>query len=118
MLPKNQRLTGNRTDYLLRKGKKTGTALFALKYLPRRPSPSAAWNKSRFCVIVSTKLFPKAVQRNRLRRQIYEILRLRPALPSVPVDLVLIAKPPLTKLDFQDMAKNLTHALQNLTPLS
>lgn len=118
MLPKTQRLTGNRIDYLLRKGKKTGTAFFALKHLPRQPSPSPAANKSRFCVIVSTKLFPKAVQRNRLRRQIYEIFRLHPDLPPVPVDIVVIAKPELTKLDFQDMAKNLIQALQNLTPLS
>lgn len=79
---------------------------------------AAPGNKSRFCVVVSTKLFPKAVQRNHLRRQIYEIFRIHPDLPPVPVDLVVIAKPPVTELNFQDLTKNLIQALQNLIPLS
>jgi len=109
MLPKNQRLTSNRIEYLLKKGKKTGNDFFTIKYLPNQLK-----TKSRFCVIVSSKIHPKAVERNRLRRQIFEIFRLHPALPSAPADIVVIAKTPLTKLNYQELTGALTLALKNL----
>lgn len=112
MLPKKQRLTSNRIEYLLKKGKKNGNHFFTIKYLPNR-------NKNnRFCVVVSTKIFPKAVQRNHLRRQIYEIFRSKPELPSVPTDLVVIAKSPLVKMNFQELSKTILQTLQNLTSSS
>lgn len=109
MLSKNQRLTGNRIEYLFKKGKKSGNTYFTIIYSPSRNT------QSRFCVIVSTKIFAKAVQRNRLRRQIYEIFRLHPELPSTPVDLVVIAKTALTKLKFQELSNVFIKALQHLT---
>jgi ribonuclease P protein component len=109
MLPKTQRLTRNRIESLLKKGRKSGTNFFTVKYLVNNRA------SSRFCIVVSTKIYPKAVDRNRLRRQIYEILRLHPRLPPTPSDLIVIAKAPLTKLKFQDLAQTFIHSLQNLT---
>ncbi len=112
MLPKNQRLSSNRIEYLLKKGKKNGNTFFTIKYLPNRQT------KNRFCVIVSSKIAPKAVQRNHIRRQIYEIFRLHPQLPSAPSDIAVIAKIPLTKLSYPELTKTLVQALQNLITLS
>jgi len=112
MLPKNQRLTSNRIEYLLKKGKKNGNSFLTVKYLQNRQK------KSRFCAVVSLKVTPKAVQRNRLRRQLFEIFRLHPDLPSVPTDIVVIAKLPLTKLNFQELTKTLVQTLQNITSSS
>lgn len=86
MLSKQQRLTKNRIDYLFKKGKKVANNHFVVKYL-RTSYPS-----SRFCVVASVTLFPKAVARNRFRRQIYEILRLHPKLPLQSLDVMLITK--------------------------
>ncbi len=119
MLPKSQRLTSNRIEYLLRKGRrsteggrKNGNLFFTVKYLTTQQP------QSRFCVIVSTKIFPKAVERNHLRRQIYEVFRLHPELPSFSADIVVIAKTPLTKLNFQDLTKTIVQLLKNITKTS
>ena len=110
MLPKNQRLASNRIEHVLKKGRKNGNAFLIIKYLPNRQT------KSRFCVIVSVKIFAKAVERNRLRRQIFEIFRTHPELPRSPSDIVIIAKIALTKLNFQDLTTTLLQSLQNITP--
>ena len=108
MLSKTQRLTSNRIDYLLRKGKKTGNAFLTLKYLQ---TPNAI---SRFCVIVSSKILAKAVERNHLRRQIYEIIRNYQHLLTSSFDIIVIARFPLARLDFQHLNAAITSLLQNL----
>jgi len=122
MLPKNQRLASNRIEYLLKKGRRysevlkkspyTSTNFFTLKHLPNR------FTHSRFCVVVSSKVFPKAVDRNLLRRRLYEIFRLHPELPALPSDIVVIAKIPATHLNFTELKQNIVHTLQNLTKTS
>ena len=124
MLPKTQRLASNRIEHILKKGKttaqhrqaggsgKNGKSCFIIKYLPNRQT------KSRFCVIVSIKVLPKAVERNRLRRQIFEILRTHPELPRSPTDIVIIANIHITKLNFKDLTTTILQTLQNITPTS
>lgn len=111
MLPKSHRLAKNRIEHILKKGRKKSNHFFTIKYLP-----NSRHNHSRFCVMTSIKISPKAVERNRLRRQIYEIFRLNPQLPTSPYDLVVIVKPPLSKLSFQELTKSILINLQNLTP--
>jgi len=108
MLPKDQRLTSNRIEYLFKKGRNIGNAFLVMRHMPNKK------DKSRFCIIVSTKIFAKAVERNRLRRQIYEIIRRNPLPNSTPSDIALIAKIPLTKLNFQALTKTILQTLQNL----
>lgn len=108
MLPKDQRLTSNRIEYLFKKGRKIGNSFLVVRHMSNKK------DKSRFCIIVSTKIFAKAVQRNLLRRQIYEIIRNNPQLPSTPSDIAVIVKIPLTKLNFRDLTKTILQTLQNL----
>lgn len=64
--------------YLYRNGDAVRSHLITLKYIknPRRKN-------SRFTVVVSKKVIKSAVRRNRIRRQIYEIVRLEePTLKS------------------------------------
>ena len=109
MLPKTQRLTANRIEYLFKKGKKSGNSFLTIKYLAN------SHQYHRFCVIVSSEIFPNAIQRNHLRRQLYQIFRLHPELPAVPSDLVVIAKPSLTKLNFQELQSTIIQTLQHIT---
>lgn len=97
MLPTKLRLKTSRVKQLLYKGLRNGNHYFNLKF-------SATNNKaSRFCVIVSAKIYPKAVDRNRLRRQLYEIIRLNKELLIKNFDIILIAKPSIKDLSFQTL---------------
>ena len=63
---------------------------------------------------MSSKIFPKAVDRNLLRRRLYEIFRLHPKMPITPSDMVVIARISATKLKFQELNQTIIHILQNL----
>ena len=58
-------------------------------------------NSSRFAVIISAKVNKKAVVRNRLRRQMNEIIRQNLKKIKPGFDIILIAKPKLTELFFK-----------------
>src|SRR3989338_2299019 len=71
MLAKKYRLTKSRDFRRLQTRGRSGYNLFfKLVFLPNRLAAS------RLAVVVSTRLSKKAVQRNRLRRQCLEIMRL------------------------------------------
>jgi ribonuclease P protein component len=61
----------NSLRYVYSKGKAVRSQLFTIKYVPntRRTHP-------RFSVVVSKKVIKSAVGRNRIRRRMYEYLRL------------------------------------------
>jgi ribonuclease P protein component len=104
MIRRSFRLKATRIAYLFKKGKKVGNTHVTVKFLPSgEKSPS-----SRFCVVTSAKVSPKAVTRNRLRRQIYEIIRLNKELLEKKFDIAIITKPPILNLDFASMRKILT----------
>ncbi len=101
MIPQTLRLTKPRIAYILLKGKKINFDHLTGKFLPSQDSAS------HFCVVVSSKTAPLAVNRNRLRRQAYEIIRLNHALLARPCDLVIICKKTAANLVFQDLQQNI-----------
>lgn len=64
---------------------------------------------SQFAVVVSKKIEKKAVKRNRLRRQIYESLRLNLSLLKEFFTVVIIARPTLAgkNISFQALDKSI-----------
>jgi len=64
---------------------------------------------SRFAIVVSTKLSKKAVNRNRLRRQLFEIIRLNIEKTSMasPHKIVILPRAKALKLDYKNLEKNL-----------
>lgn len=108
MLPRSHRLQEKRIKYILKKGNKYSNIFFTIKYLP------CSQPFSRFCVIVSAKVEPKAVKRNRLRRRLYEIFRLYG--PKIPqnYDVVFIAKNPICSKSYEEIAKSLLPFFHNL----
>lgn len=71
---------------------------------------------SQFAVVVSKKISKKAVKRNRLRRQIYEALRLHLSLLKACFTVVVIARPTLVdkKVCFQDLNQSVNTFFNNL----
>jgi ribonuclease P protein component len=71
--------------------------------------------KQRFAVIVSKKVLKSAVGRNRIRRRIYEALRL--LLPSInqPADcLIMVFSSDIENMDFKELESNLLGLLKKV----
>jgi ribonuclease P protein component len=87
MLNRAHRFHGLRSlDFVYRQGKTVRTTDLALRYAnnPRRSS-------YRVAVVVSKKVSKSAVVRNRIRRRIYEVVRLQQLPAELAVDLVFSA---------------------------
>jgi len=67
---------------------------------------------SRFGLVVSTRISKKAVVRNRLRRQLSEIFRLKLKKILPGFDVMLLVKPGLAVLDFSQISAELINLLK------
>lgn len=81
---------------------KRGRSVYAGS-LGLRASPNNL-ETSRFTVVVSLKVSKKAVERNRLKRRLREILR-QEIMPAVKngIDGLILTQPPLLKLTFLEL---------------
>jgi ribonuclease P protein component len=85
MIPGTNRFHGhNSLNYVYRHGKTVRGPLFALKYAPNRNRQTY-----RLAVVVSKKISKAAVDRNRIRRRIYEVVRHQAGGISQPYDMVI-----------------------------
>jgi ribonuclease P protein component len=103
MIAKDFRLKRNQINYLLNKGDSLSSKLFIARYVENNKDFSG------FCVIISRKLSGKAVERNRLRRQIYEAIRTSGLTEKSTnnVDIALIPKKPILKKSFSEIKEDL-----------
>src|SRR3989339_587921 len=99
MIPRKFRLKKTDIEWVLKKGNQITVDLFIAKFLPALVTPN-------FAVIVSAKISGKAVERNRLKRKIYEAIR-QSALnqKSLPFKIVLIPKKRALKSDYGEISK-------------
>lgn len=67
---------------------------------------------SRFAFVVSTKVSKSAVKRNRLRRQLQEIIRLNLDKIKPGVDAVIMTRPEAVGSDYNELAKELVMILK------
>ena len=70
-------------------------------------------NKQRYAVVVSKKVLKSAVGRNRIRRRVYEAIRLE--LPKIqkPVDCIfIIYSKDILDIDFKEVQKNIRDLLK------
>ena len=116
-LPQRHRLRGQRLfDALYRRGKAVHGSAMVLRWLPadsERPSlsqdPPSPW---RCGVVVSSKVHKRAVQRNRLRRQLHESLRQAPFKPGLPnLWLMFSLKPGSAEWDRERLLGECRHLL-------
>ena len=76
-------------NYLHRKGKTVRGKLMSVRFIAnnKRQNP-------RFSVIVSKKVYKSAVKRNRIRRRIYEIIRVNINENSPIIDIAIVVYSP------------------------
>lgn len=109
MLSKNNRLHKEKEiKSLIHRGQTFFLPEFIIKYQQNQK------NSTRFTFVVSTKVDKKAVVRNRLKRQLREVIR--GVLPRVSggFDVLIIAKSSSLGLDFAGLTKQMTFALQKI----
>ncbi|MDH5596605.1 MAG: ribonuclease P protein component [Candidatus Peregrinibacteria bacterium] len=96
MLSKKNRIQNQRLIQKLgRQGTSFMTTHFIFKFLP------SDLPDSKFAIAISKKIAPKAVSRNKLRRQITESLRHNlPSIPSPVVALIIQKKGTPEKLEY------------------
>lgn len=101
MIATKYRVPKESIPYLLRKGAQSHSGLFIVR------SAQNDLDFSRFRVIVSKKLHKEAVDRNKLRRQIYEIIRTNEAKLPKKHDIILIPKKQILKKGFETIQKDI-----------
>lgn len=90
MLSYKNRFHGyNSLRFVYRQGESVRSSLMTVKYIenPRRKN-------SRFSVVISKKVLKSAVRRNRVRRRLYEIIRLELATLKSNRDIVVMVFSP------------------------
>jgi len=96
MLNKKNRI-GNRylIEKLFGKGNLYKNKLFTFRYLPSTEPVS------KFAVVVSSKICKRAVDRNTLRRHIFEAIRMNIGLIKTPMVSLIIAKSSAANADYK-----------------
>ena len=108
MISKQKRLTTSRVAYVLKKGSRFGSSrFFGVRFVP------TSRNENRFCAIVSLKIAEKAVERNRLRRIIYDIAG-STVTGEKKLDIILIARPSIKEARPEDLKQDIEHLIKNI----
>ncbi len=101
----------NSLRYVYSNGKAVRSQLFTIKYVEntRRPRP-------RFSVVVSKKVIKSAVGRNRIRRRLYEYLRINTQRLNGVYDIVVICtSADLRTLPFAQISEQLETLFEKAT---
>lgn len=69
---------------------------------------------SRFAFIVSTKISKKAVIRNKIKRQLREIVRTNLSNIKSGLDIVVVTKPNIIDKNYQEIKNDSENLLQNI----
>lgn len=100
MLVRSSRLRKQKDfDSVFQKGRFFQNDCLAVKFKPNQSGCP------RFAVVVSAKTAKRAVVRNRLRRQLNEIIRTEVKDKSADLDIVIIVRPGLIGKKYQDIRK-------------
>ena len=118
MLPKQNRLTKN-TDFdkffglkfKKLKGQSASTKNLLIKVLGNELS------ENRFGFVVNLKVDKRASARNKIKRQLREIIRQQFQQIKKPFDYVIIALPPIKNLDYQQIDQEVSLLLKKLNQL-
>lgn len=113
MLKKDNRLSGNKQiKEVFEKGKMRQSPLFGVLYIKDK-NPAVA-GQVKFGIVVSKKISKKAVERNRIRRKIYE--EVGEILPKVKEGLrvVFLVKKTILEASDEEIKKEVKKGLEKI----
>ncbi len=108
MLAKKYRLSSHEIKNVFEKGQWYYRGAFSFK-LVKNDLPF-----SRFAVVVGRKVTRQAVERNKIRRQIMEIIRLNQEIIPKGFDVIIILRPVIVFKKFLEVKKELINELKLL----
>ena len=106
MLKKKERLTKKEFDRFFSLGRRYHSPALSLIYSPA-PDFHAA-------VVVGKKVYKKAVDRNRLRRQLYNIIYRTSQEKNLKGVYIVLTKAPATTIGFGELKTTLENLLNNI----
>jgi len=104
LISTNYRVPRHRIPYILKKGFQKKSKLFIIRHSENKES------FSRYRTIVSKKIHKRAVDRNKLRRQIYEAIRTnidKDSIQEINYDIILIPKKNIITKKFQEIDQDI-----------
>jgi len=104
MLPKHKRISRDSFKLILIQGQLFHSPHFLLRTIN---SP-----KEGYATLVSKKIARGAVDRNRIRRRIYAVLRSLVVQIKKPTNIIISAKPGALKISFLEQEKEITQLLR------
>lgn len=109
-LPRSLRFPIRKEGKILQKeGRRYFNPLFTIVY-----KNNPAQTTSRAAFIISKKISPKAVVRNKLKRQLSDIIRKDLESPKHPIDLLIILKPQILKENSEKTKQEILGALHKI----
>lgn len=109
MLKKQNRLKEKKDfNEIFKKGRSRFSGLLGVKTLKNN------LEINRFGVIVSSKISKKAVERNKIKKQIKDVLRKENVKIKKGADFVVIALPEIKSKKFEDIKKDIINNLNSL----
>ena len=105
VLTRSRRLDKNEFREIFKEGRIIESGLFRIKFLPNQIK------LSRFGVVVSSKNFKKAVLRNKLKRQISEIIRLNIAEIKTGFNVIVFIRPEVLSQSPAELKEKLLRSL-------
>lgn len=107
MLPQTNRLRKEKdVERVFKTGKSVFDPVCGFKFLPN------GLPVSRFAIMVGTKVSKSAVKRNRLRRQIREIIRLNLSKIKIGLDFAFIVRPEAKEVDYKVLEDRILFGLK------
>jgi len=109
MLNKKNKISKKKeTENVFKKGKSSFDKFLGIKVLKTE-------NKTtRFVIVVSTKVSKKAVERNKIKRQLSEIARLNLKMLKPSHDFFILALPPVINKNFHEIGESFLFHCRNL----
>lgn len=109
MIAKKYRFHGhNSLNYVYKNGQSERSSHMAVKF-----TPNSHRENPRFAVVVSKKVFKSAVKRNRIRRRIFEIIRLEIKPNSPVLDVVFtVYSPEVIEMPHEKLKAEITELLK------
>lgn len=109
MLPKENRLTHRKDfDNTFKKGKGAFSDILGIKFIENN------LEESRFGIVVSNKISKKAVIRNKIKRQLREIIHQNLDEIKNRSDVVIICRPGIEKKEFQEIEQTILKTFKKI----
>jgi len=107
MLPQNNRLAKTKDfENIYKKGRNFFTKILGIKYTKNE------LNITRIGIVISQKISKKAVIRNKIKRRLREILRLRLKTIIKGYDVVILTRKGIEDCTYEELEKNIDYAFK------